>query len=108
MADSMIDTYDDEYDDYDNEYDNDFDRVTARDIAQLLHHHAELRAGPRGDDPAERAAFLHRKADLFNRIADQAALIRTDAYVEQGRFLMIIATLWSSERLPGWSTDGRA
>jgi hypothetical protein len=89
MADSMIDTYDDEYDDYDNEYDNeydnDFDRVTARDIAQFLHHHAELRAGPRGDDPAERAAFLHRKADLFNRIADQAALIRTDAYVEQVR-----------------------
>jgi hypothetical protein len=86
MTDTMIDTYDhNEDDDYDNRYDNDFDRVTARDIAQFLHHHAELRAGPRGDDPAERAAFLHRKADLFTRIADQAARIRTDAYVEQVR-----------------------
>jgi hypothetical protein len=74
-------------DNYDGDYDNDYDRVTARDIAQFLHHHAELRAGPRGDDPAERAAFLHRKADLFTRIADQAARIRTDAYIEQVRQL---------------------
>ena len=76
--DSMIDHCDDEYD-------NDYDRVTARDIAQFLHHHAELRTGPRGDDPAQRAAFLHRKAELFTRIANQAARIRTDAYVEQVR-----------------------
>jgi hypothetical protein len=78
--DSMIDNYDDEYG-------NDYDRVTAREIAQFLDYHAELRAGPRGDDPAERAAFLHRKADLFTRIAEQAARIRTDAYSEQVRQL---------------------
>jgi hypothetical protein len=45
------------------------DRVTAREIAEFLRHLAELRAGTRGGDPAERAAFLARKAELFTRLA---------------------------------------
>ncbi len=44
------------------------DHVTAREIADFLRHLAELRAGTRGDDPGERAAFLARKAELFTRI----------------------------------------
>ena len=40
------------------------DPVTAREIADLLRHLAELRH----DDPGERAAFLARKAELFTRI----------------------------------------
>lgn len=43
--------------------------VTAREIADFLRNLAELRAGPRGDDPGERAAFLARKAELFTRLA---------------------------------------
>jgi hypothetical protein len=70
---------------YDNAYDNAYDRVTARDIADLLHHHAQMRCGPLGDHPAARAEFLHRKADLLTRIADQAARTRVDDYVEQVR-----------------------
>jgi hypothetical protein len=48
-------------------YDSDYDRVTARDIADFLHHLAELRNGHAESviDPAQRAAFLSRKADLF-------------------------------------------
>jgi hypothetical protein len=45
------------------------DHVTAREIADFLRHLAELRASARGDDPAERAAFLARKAELFTRLA---------------------------------------
>jgi hypothetical protein len=45
------------------------DPVTVREIAEFLRHLAELRAGTRGDDPAERAAFLARKAELFTRLA---------------------------------------
>lgn len=44
--------------------------VTARDISELLAHLARLRVGAPGNDPAERAAFLARKADLLARIAD--------------------------------------
>ena len=70
------------------DYIDEFDRVTARDIADFLDHHATLRcADPGGDDPTARAAFLHRKADLFTRIADQEARIRVDAYVEQVRHM---------------------
>jgi hypothetical protein len=51
---------------------NDYDRVTAADIADFTRHLAELRHGqPRADDPAERAIFLARKADLLTRIAAQ-------------------------------------
>jgi hypothetical protein len=80
---------------YDTDYDNAYDRVTARDIADLLHHLAEMRCGTRGDrhsnaainpiDPAERAAFLSRKADLFTRIARRAERIRVDDYSRQVR-----------------------
>lgn len=51
---------------------NDYDTVTAADIASFAHHLADLRRGPpHGDDPAERAVFLARKADLLIRIAEQ-------------------------------------
>ena len=59
--------------------------VTTANIAEFLHHLAALRFGaPRADDPAKRAAFLARKAELFTRIADQHA--PTDpGYAEQVR-----------------------
>ena len=68
-------------------YDSDYDRVTARDIADFLHHLAELRNGHAESviDPAQRAAFLSRKADLFTRIAEQAEHTRIDAYSQQIR-----------------------
>jgi hypothetical protein len=51
---------------------SDYDAVTTADIAEFAHHLAELRFGqPRADDPAERALFLARKADLLIRIAAQ-------------------------------------
>lgn len=45
---------------YDTDYDHEYDRVTARDIADLLHHLAEMRCAAPTDaiDPTERAAFL--------------------------------------------------
>jgi hypothetical protein len=74
---------------YDIDFDNAYDRVTARDIADLLHHLAEMRcstpAGINGIDPAERAAFLSRKADLFTRIARRAERTRVDDYSRQVR-----------------------
>ncbi|HVH21920.1 MAG TPA: ATP-binding protein, partial [Pseudonocardia sp.] len=42
--------------------------VTAGEIAEFLRHLTELR-GARGGDPTERAAFGHRKAELFARLA---------------------------------------
>ena len=74
---------------YDNDFDNAYDRVTARDIADLLHHLAEMRcstrAGIDGIDHAERAAFLSSKADLFTRIARRAERTRVDDYSQQVR-----------------------
>ena len=72
------------------EFDNAYDRVTARDIADLLHHLAEMRCTPAGVinhdiDPAERAAFLSRKAALFTRIARRAERTRVDDYSRQVR-----------------------
>jgi hypothetical protein len=68
---------------------DDYDTVTARDIAGFLHYYADLCCSARGDDPAERAAFLDRKADLFTRMANQAARGRpasyTDPWIEQVR-----------------------
>jgi hypothetical protein len=63
-------------------YDNEYNRVTARDIADLLHHLAEMRcgAGINAIDPAERAVFLTRKAELFTRIARRAERTRIDDY----------------------------
>ena len=66
---------------YDTDYEHAYDRVTAHDIADLLHHLAEMRCG----DPAERAAFLSRKADLFTRIARHAEQTRVDDYSRQVR-----------------------
>ena len=63
----------------------DYDRTTARDIADLLHHLAELRYAPPSTDPAGRAAFLTREAELFTRIARGAERTRTDAYSRQVR-----------------------
>jgi hypothetical protein len=55
----------------------DYDHVTAADIADFTHYLAQLRFGqPRADDPAERAVFLARKAELLTRIAAQHT--RTD------------------------------
>jgi len=71
---------------YERDYDNAYDRVTARDIADLLHHAAEMRCSTRaGIDPAERAAFLSRKAALFTRIARRAERTRVDDYSRQVR-----------------------
>ena len=51
---------------------DDYDRVTAADIAEFTRHLADLRYNqPRASDPAERALFLARKADLLARIAAQ-------------------------------------
>ena len=90
----MIDTNGgvEDTDGYDTDYDNDYDRATARDIADLLHHLAKMRCGEPPDsangvaiDPAERAAFLTRKAKLFTRIARQAERTRVDDYSRQVR-----------------------
>jgi hypothetical protein len=76
---------------YERDFDNAYDRVTARDIADLLHHAAEMRCSPRNGvinnviDPAERAAFLSRKAELFTRIARDAERTRVDDYSRQVR-----------------------
>ena len=75
----------------DTDFDNAYDRVTTRDIADLLHHLAEMRCStPAGVinniiDPAQRAAFLSRKADLFTRIAQDAEQTRVDDYSRQVR-----------------------
>jgi hypothetical protein len=54
-----------------------YDAVTAADIADFTHYLAQLRFDqPHADDPAERAVFLTRKAELLARIAAQH--IRTD------------------------------
>jgi len=50
---------------------HDYDRVTADDIADLLHHLADLSYPGRSHDPAQRHAFLAHKAELLTRIADQ-------------------------------------
>ena len=42
--------------------------ITTREIAEFLRHLTELR-GARGGDPTERAAFDHRKTELFTRLA---------------------------------------
>jgi hypothetical protein len=59
------------------------DHVTARQITEFLGHLAELRVAAGRDDPAQRAAFLARKADLFTRIAAQPA--RTPAEPPRSR-----------------------
>jgi hypothetical protein len=53
------------------------DHVTAREIAEFLHHLARFRSPAAGGDPADHAALLARKAELFARIADQHALAAT-------------------------------
>lgn len=71
-----------------NGNDDEYDRVTATDIADLLHHLARMRCAISDldpADPAERAAFLSRKAALFTRIADQAEHARVDSYSQQVR-----------------------
>ena len=47
--------------------------VTAGEIAQFLHRLTRRRPPALGGDPAEHAALLACKADLFARIADQHA-----------------------------------
>ena len=75
---------------YEGDFDNAYDRLTTRDIADLLHHLAEMRCNTAGVinniiDPTERAAFLSRKADLFTRIARNAEQTRVDDYSRQVR-----------------------
>jgi len=75
---------------YERDYDNTYDRVTARDIADLLHHAAQMRCSPPNGvnnviDPAERTAFLSRNAELFTRIAQDAERTRIDDYSRQVR-----------------------
>ena len=43
--------------------------VTAGEIAEFLGHLTELRVSGRDAEPAARTAFLHRKAQLFTRLA---------------------------------------
>ena len=68
-----------------------YDAVTAADIAEFLHHLANLRLGePPAGDPTDRIAFLARKSELFSRIAQQYT--RTDpGYAEQVRQMAIDA-----------------
>jgi hypothetical protein len=52
---------------------DDYDLVTSRDVTELLHCLGHLHWGIHGNDTTERTAFLHRKAELFTRIANQHA-----------------------------------
>jgi hypothetical protein len=52
--------------------------VTAGEIAEFLRHLARFRSPAVGGDPADQAALLARKAELFARIADQHAHAVTD------------------------------
>jgi len=52
--------------------------VTAGEIAEFLRHLARFRSPAVGGDPADQAALLVRKAELFARIADQHAHAVTD------------------------------
>jgi hypothetical protein len=75
---------------YERDFDNVYDRVTVRDIADLLHHAAEMRCSTRDGinnviDPTERATFLSRKAELFTRIAQEAERTGVDDYSRQVR-----------------------
>ena len=64
--------------------DHDCGPVTASEIAEFLHRLARHRSTILGGDPAEHAALLAHKADLFARIADQHA--HTDpAHTDQAR-----------------------
>jgi hypothetical protein len=53
------------------------EHVTAREIAEFLRHLARFRSPATDADPAELAALLARKAELFARIADQHARTAT-------------------------------
>ena len=48
--------------------------VTVGEIAEFLRHLTDLRISGRSADPDARAAFLHRKAQLFTRLAADPAL----------------------------------
>ncbi len=64
--------------------DHDCGPVTAGEIAEFLHRLARHRSTILGGDPAEHAALLAHKAELFARIADQHA--HTDpAHADQAR-----------------------
>jgi len=64
--------------------DHDSGPVTAGEIAEFLHRLARHRSTILGGDPAEHAALLAHKAELFARIADQHA--HTDpAHTDQAR-----------------------
>jgi len=64
--------------------DHDCAPVTAGEIAEFLHRLARHRSTILGGDPAEHAALLAHKAELFARIADQHA--HTDpAHTDQAR-----------------------
>ena len=64
--------------------DHDCGPVTAGEIAEFLHRLARHRSTILGGDPAEHAALLAHKAELFARIADQHA--HTDpAHTDQAR-----------------------
>jgi hypothetical protein len=81
-----------------------YDAVTAADIADFTHYLAQLRFGqPRADDPAERAVFLARKAELLARIAAQHT--RTDpGYAEHVLHLALPTPSRppSTSRSSGW------
>lgn len=47
--------------------------VTISEIAEFLRHLADLSTSGRNADPDARAAFLHRKAELFTRLDTDSA-----------------------------------
>lgn len=55
------------------------EHVTAREIAEFLRHLARFRSPAADHDPAEYAALLVRKTELFARIAEQHAGAATGA-----------------------------
>ena len=49
--------------------------VTVGEIAEFLRHLTDLRTSGSDGDPDARATFLHRKAELFTRLAADPAIL---------------------------------
>ena len=49
--------------------------VTVGEIAEVLRHLTDLRTSGSDGDPDARATFLHRKAELFTRLAADPAIL---------------------------------
>ncbi|MGH8921946.1 MAG: hypothetical protein ACRD0H_26995 [Actinomycetes bacterium] len=80
--------------------------MTSRDVTELLHCLAHLRWGVHGNDTPERTAFLHRKAQLFTRIADQYTR-RDPSYSAEVRQLAADALAASGDDIETTTRRGR-